>query len=813
MRDRKAWDKALADLEWPKVTEALAGLCSTKAGAVRAKQWPVWRPLEQARRTSAEISEARGLLQEGQSPGPETDLDLGPQLAVLAKGGVLDADGLRKVASVLAGAARLRRRLQRLSDRAPGLARRASAIRPLEDVWGPISDSFGPDGKLADEASPELGGLRARARALRERIVDKLKEIMERPHVAKLLQDKYYTLREDRYVLPIKVEMRHEIRGIVHGRSQSGQTVFLEPAEITELGNRLKMALADVELEEARVLAELSALVAEELPSVRSNLDVLAELDSLTAAAKLADRMEAAPVELADGGGLELLDARHPLMVLAGGPVVPNTFELPLGSCLVVTGPNAGGKTVALKTIGLSVLMARSGLHVPCRKGSRVPLYDGLFTSMGDDQDLTKGLSTFTAHVENLKAILEQADEKSLVLLDEVAVGTEPSQGAALAQAVLEALAEAGCSVLVTTHYTALKALAVRDERFRNAAMGYDPERGRPTYRLEMDAMGRSSALETARAVGLPEPVLRRAQELLSGGQAELDELLGELERMRAELEARQAALDAELRRAEEERRKVQELRRSLAQELDRLRRRAHDRAVAELQSLRADLERLRKRLRKAPEPSPEELAQAEKEADEAAARLRELAPPPPEVRGRRPEPGGLQEGQEVLVSSLRAAGVLRHLDGRGRARVLVGSMEVTVPLSDLLLPEGGATAPSKSRRGPRLPASEAGADPGEQPGQAKATGQDEDLAIRAEAETLDLRAKRVDEALDALDAFLDDCLRRQRRIALVIHGHGTGALKRAVREHVRSHPVVQRFRPGRLGEGGDGVTVLFLDV
>ena len=799
-------NKALSDLEWGHLREHLAARCVTEQGAALARSWRVEVSPQTAADLSAEIQELRALADDGKALVVEADLDLEGPLAVVAKEGVLDSEGLRKVASVLAFGSRLRRKSAQMADRAPRLARRLSALRPLTDIWGPIADSFGPDGTLRDEAGSELGSLRARARAIRERIIDRLKEIMERPDMVKVLQDKYYTLREERYVLPVKVEMQHLFRGIVHGRSQTGLTLFVEPAEITEQGNKLKMALADVELEEMRVFAELSGLVREELPAIRANLDILARLDALAAASLLAQDMDGRPVSLTEDEGLELLEARHPLMVLAGDEVVPNTFVLPKGGGLVITGPNAGGKTVALKTMGLVVLMARSGLHVPCREGSRVPLYDSVLTTMGDDQDLSAGLSTFTAHMKTIDGILRSAGADSLVLLDEVAVGTEPTQGAALAQAILEALAELGCSVVVTTHYTSLKALAATDQRFRNAAMGYLPADNRPTYRIEMDAMGRSSALETARSIGLPESVLERASELLGGQQLKLDGLLAEVEQRRAELADKAARLEEELARAIRERDKAAQIRRRLSQELDLLRRKAHDEAVAELTSLRADLERLRKQLRKQDAPSEQIIQEMERRAGDKADKLRALAPPPADMRGRKPGPGEVQKGTVVVVVPMRAKGEVVSLDGRGKAKVSVGGVQVTARIADLLLPE-------KEGRDRRRESGERAArtSPLQKSAAPQADASDADFLVRAEAEEVDLRGLRVDEALDRMDALLDRCLRDGQRAVLVIHGHGTGALKRALRDFLRSHKLVQSMRPGRRGEGGDGVTLVFL--
>jgi len=874
--------KTLADLEWHRLCETMAGLCRSEAGGQRARTWPLFDRIDEARQRQAEVQESALLADDGFVAAPAgEDLDLGRDLEVVAKRGVLDAEPLRRVAAGLKAAWRLRRDLMARRDRAPRLAGRASALRPLEDVWGPILDSFGEDGALRDEASADLGAMRARARSLRERIVERLETIMADPDMEPVLQDNYYTLREGRYVLPVKVEMQHFAPGIIHARSQTGQTVFVEPSKVTELGNKLKMAIADVEMEEARVFAELTALLAEELPSIRANMVVLADLDAIAAGASLARKLDAVAVDLVEGdegGRLNLVEARHPFMVVSGDPVVANSFALDRGGCLVVTGPNAGGKTVALKTLGMAVLMARAGLPICCRPLSVLPFYGGLYTTMGDDQDIASGLSTFTAHMSVINRVLRQAGPDSLVLLDEVAVGTEPTQGAALAQAILERLADSGCSVVVTTHYTTLKALAATDPRFRNAAMGFDPERLEPTYQLELDAMGRSSALDVARSIGLPQAVIERASELLGGQQLKLDGLLADVEQRRADLETEIERARREAGQAAAERRKAAEIRTNLASELDRLRRRAHDEAVVELRSLRADLDRFRKRLRKVDLSSPHAplvLQQVEERASKGAARLTDLAPEPEPFGGTPMRIEDVAPKQTVIVASMRAEGLVESVDQRGRVVVRVGGMKVTVRVDDLLRPDkgkmkhgsAGSKGTGRSVRGGKFDPKQGAnqtksgkmtpkmgklAGPG---GKNKPNNQDEampsgaassasgvstapslgvtssmgqrtqvephsdggrvadEFVIREEMATVDLRAMTRDEALDRLDVFLDQCLRDDRPAMLVIHGHGTGVLKAAVREYARHSPVVRRFRPGARNEGGDGVTILFLDL
>jgi DNA mismatch repair protein MutS2 len=808
--------KTYSDLEWGKLLEHLAARCRTEDGAERARGWRPRATAQEARDGVREIEEARRMGREGEPLVVGVDLSIRKSLKRLAKQGILDAESLWEVARVLEAGANLRRKIMARKEEAPLLAKRAGGIRALTGISAPIRDSFTPGGELRDEASAELGSLRKKAKSLREEIVERLKEMMEKPDIERLLQDKYYTLREQRYVLPVKVEMQHLLPGIVHARSQTEATVFLEPAQITELGNRFKMALSDVELEERRVLMELSGYVREEIPAVEGNLEVLAQLDVISAGARLADDLEGEAVEVGEGEELALHHARHPLMVLAGERVVANDFDLGHTGSLVVTGPNAGGKTVALKTVGLACLMAQSGLHPPCAPGSRVPFYEGIFTSMGDDQDIAARLSTFTAHMTNLKRILDRAGEDRLVLLDEVAVGTEPTQGAALARALLEKLADLGAQVLVTTHYMALKSIAAEDPRFANAAMGFDDDSMTPTYRLERGALGRSSALSVARSLGLSSDVLERAEHLLGGQQMKLDGLLEDLEHRRRVVEERQRETENELAAAELERKRAEKKRKALAKELEEIRRQTHDKAVLELRSLRDELARLRKEMRSGPR-SERRLAGAEKKAADAARKLSELAPEREGVEGRPVKKGELREGDEVVVKKMGAVGRVVDLDSKGRPTVQVGAVKIQAKPKDLLFAEGSTASKKKAAKKKKEPAragrrGAAPPPPSSEPAveEAEAESVDPHLFVRSTDTTLDLRGMRADEAVDELERFLDRMYGEEQRGFLIIHGYGTGALRKAVRERLHHSPLVSRFRPGRREEGGDGVTIVF---
>ncbi len=890
--------KTLRDLDWEFLTQLIGARCKTERGVDRARMWRPCDTAEEARAVRDELAEARFLSGTEGALSISIDLEIYESLDRLSKKGILDPEALLGVADVIRFGADLRRRLISLKQDVPLLAKRAARIKYLDDVSGPIRDSFLPSGELRDEASSELGALRKRAKSLRDEIVDRLKSMIEEPRIEKLLQDKYYTLREGRYVLPVKIESGHLLPGIVHARSNTEATVFLEPAEITELGNKLKMAFSDVEMEERRILGELSLLLREEIPAIKGNLEVLIQFDSISAAARLCADLDGRPVEIgyesgrgvgermwlgarlgtarsagaeviegnvtdgarkstdADEGdgerdlkdtkmelsgaigrnALNLKKARHPLMAARGERVVANDFVLDQGRSLVITGPNAGGKTVALKTVGLVCLMAQAGLHPPCEDGSHVPFYQSIFTSIGDDQDISMGLSTFTAHMTNLNNILQKANEGDLVLLDEIAVGTEPTQGAALARAVLESMADAGVQILVTTHYTGLKAVAAEDKRFSNSAMEFDSDNQKPTYKLVSGMLGRSSALSVARSLGLPDKLLKRAEELMGGQQNRLEGLMEEVERRNESLQEELARAKVAAEEAENRRRKVEELETKLRKELRDLKKHTHDQAVLELRSLRAEMDRVRKVLSRGPK-SKRTLTNAEQSATQAAQKIAELAPEPHTGPGRVPEKGELEVGNEVIVSSTGVKGRVVDLDSKGRPTVQVGGVKLRLKLKDVLIPKGGKGGKvgkggkgvnaagggafhsgSQTKAGAKAKA-KVGVKPGtrrsagkKKRGMADRESEDPVLLVRDSSNTLDLRGMRADEAVDELDHFIDRMLSQDQEGFLVIHGFGTGALQRAVREHLGLHFAVDRYRPGRQGEGGEGVTVAFLE-
>jgi len=801
----------LAQLGWDQLMADLAGRCRTSPGERRARALGFLPDPAAARARMAEIAEARALRAAG-APLPFGGVvDVREALVRAVKGATLEPVELVAVGQTASGCDRLRRHLQGERERAPRLCARAGDVAELGHVFHPILEAFDETGQLHDHASAELASRRRHAAHVRGELDRRARDLLDDKRWADALQDRFYTQRDERVVLPVKVEARGRVRGIVHDTSHSGQTVFVEPEALVEIGNQLILAQHAVADEERRILTELSGFVAEDAEPIARALEVAAELDALAAAADQADALDASAPAIDPDGGIELLRARHPIMELGGRRCVPNDVRLARGSGLIVSGPNAGGKTVALKTTGLAVLMARAGLHVAAGPASTVPWIERVESDIGDPQSLEKDLSTFSGHLVRLTGILAAADPSTLILLDELCVGTEPEQGAAMAQSVLEALVGRGAQVMVATHYERLKALAAGDPRFANASVGFDLDAMLPTFQLHLGVPGTSGALSLARRLRLDGDVIARAEELLGARRADIEELLVSLAEERERLGEERAALagaQAEVERLQA----VAQLTEERARERElRARQGIHDEAVAALRETRRELDELRatvRRRRRGEAGGPVEVSALGAEVDAAAARIAANAPPrdPPAPGEVPPDPAELRPGVEVRVLPLAATGAVVAAPEGGRVAVQVGALRTTVSVAEVRLTsrrqlrrEGRGGRPAGRAAGPALTTVVA-------PTEGKALRRTPDA-------TLDVRGDRVDDALAELDRFLDQSMREAREVIFVIHGHGTGALRNAVRQHVRGHPAVSQFRPGEQSEGGDGVTVAWLDV
>jgi len=608
----------------------------------------------------------------------------------------------------------------------------------------------------------------------------------------------------------------------VHATSGSGSTLFVEPRAVVPMGNRLKMLEAEVTREELAIYARLSTLLSDVLPSLEAAADALARADLRAAVAQLAEDLELMFPTLDDAPVVDLREARHPLLLLDAllepaerrgepktGPrdrVVPSDLAIRAGHAVVVSGPNAGGKTVALKTVGLAALMVRAGLPVACGDESRIGLFDVVLTDVGDDQNLTKSLSTFSAHVRNLASILDEARPGALVLLDELAGGTDPREGEALAAAVLDSLCARGGAVIATTHYEGLKALALADDRFKNASVGFDLATMTPTFRLALGVPGSSSALAVAARFGLPSTVIERATRFLTREEHNFEILVKQLNTERAALELARRAAESRERAARDAEVRLEE---EIAAARDREKRLLSKEAEALLSGLRRakdDLRAAQAKLR-AKNVDDAGLRDASRAIDRVAAQvslggeLEELTMRGDETVRERVRPEDLRRGARVFVPKLRAEAEVLEVSATGQVRVAVGSMKLNVAMEELRAIEEAPPTPG-------LPASRKPSGRRDAVYDGNASGA---APIQTSDNSCDLRGLRADDAVAMAIAFLDRCVGDGRRVAFLIHGHGTGALRESIRKELKASPYVAHFRAGEGGEGGDGVTVVWM--
>ncbi len=814
--------KTLHDLEWHRVTEALAERADTEMGREVCLEPPFHTNTETLRHQLTAVDEVRLLMDRGEPPRIGGVYSVAGYLPQAQKRIFLDVEPLQEIASTMEAGNRLRGYFHLHRDHAPTLAEIAGRLQPLTESLQRIRFTIDPEtGRIQDYASEELNRLRKEAAGLHRRLKERLDSMMRDQGVLSALQDEYFTLRDDRYVLPVRSGEKNEVDGIVHGHSQTGQTLYIEPREMVEMNNRLKMVDMAIRREERRILLELTDAVAEESEPLLRNLDILTDLDVFIAKARLAEEMDGSMPEVLDTPGMVLRGARHPILLLDGLDVVAN--DLAIGedfAVLVLSGVNTGGKTVTLKTLGLCALMLRAGLHPPVAPGSRIGVFHEIVTAMGDEQSIEDRLSTFSANIANLNRILESCDERTLVLLDEIIIGTDPVQGAALAQAMLEGIAGRKARCVVTTHYDRLKQLAYARNDFANAAVGIGENSQRPNYRVTIGIPGASSAFQVAKELGVLTEVLDRARNLVQDNDSQLNTMV---QKLQLELEHQQS-LRRELEEQHDElSRQKDELlskQRELDEEIHTLRRERKQAVNEEIRKAQDDVKAIVRNLQrgggiKQANQTLADLRERERRMDKE---LNEMPLPavhthrntdlPHGVPGNRHDPSlpgyyDLQAGTTVHLHKLGQNGtIIEPPDNRGLALVEVGRLKMRVAAEDLSWAEGEPMRTEPSR----LP------DLAEQLGRAMESKKP-DEPTPAAALRCDLRGERVEEALEMTENFLDRARRERVKLVTVIHGHGTGRLKAAVRTFLRESSYVKEWRPGERGEGGDGVSMVTLDL
>ncbi len=794
-------EKSVEVLEFAKVRQILAGFTSFSASRHLALNLEPSSDPALISRLLGQSAEARRLLSLQPDFSIRGALDVREAARMAARGKVLEPQQLVDIQDTLAAARNLRTNLGKLAKELPLLWDIAHQIVELTSLEEEIGRSISPTGELLDSASTRLATLRRQLKETHQQLLDRLESIIKSPRGRRCVQEAFVAEREGRYVIPLKAEFRKELKGIVHDVSNTGATVFVEPWSTVELGNDLRQLTVEEKLEVERILKALSARVGANETEISQNVSSIAELDLELAKARYAEKANATePIIGPDGGSnedkadpkrgvLRLVNARHPLLT---GKAVPLSVEIGSDySILVITGPNTGGKTVALKTIGLLTLMAQAGMPIPASEESYIPIFDGVFADIGDEQSIEQTLSTFSWHMGNIVRILRSSTEKGLVLLDELGTSTDPNEGAALARAILLHFLPRGTMVVATTHYRELKVFAHTTPGLRNASLDFDPATLAPTYHLTMGVPGGSNALAIASQLGLSPEIIDSAREMMAKGTQDIEMLLADLVSEKQRIENLRNGLEKEKEAAEGLRNHWQNEVQRLQQQERNMLREERDKLAEETAQLQREVRRASSELKKA--TSQENIERAEK----ALAAMREqLKSMSSKIKARRSGLIGEQAeasevgiGDRVWLTDIGLwATVLAVREEDGQIDVQVGHTKLRMNLDDAekLKPPAGKVLPEppKVRR---------------------------KLSTRVPSLELDLRGKRADEVAPELDRYLNDASLASLSQVRIIHGFGTGTVRQIVRDMLASHPLVKSFRPGERGEGGDGVTVVKL--
>ena len=783
------FEKSIQTLELPRVLEMLAGCAVTDEGRERALALRPMTDIEDVRRAQEETSAAVKLLILRGTPGFAGIRPVAASLQRADMGGSLNTRELLEVAAVLR-AARTAGEYGAGEEKSP-ISHLFHALTPNRFLEDTITNSIVGEDELADSASPELASIRRHMRATESKVRDILQKLIS-SNQSKYLQEAIITIRSDRYVVPVKSEYKNAIPGLVHDVSSSGSTFFIEPMGVVKANNELRELLAKEKKEIERILAELSAQCANHKEDILEDYQLLVWLDAIFARAKLSLKLECTEPRLSDKY-LRLRGARHPL--LDQKKAVANDLELgERFDTLVITGPNTGGKTVTLKTLGLITLMAQCGLHIPAKDDSTVRVVSRVLADIGDEQSIAQSLSTFSSHMVNIVGILEEADDESLILFDELGAGTDPVEGAALAAAIIESARGLGAQVAATTHYAELKVYAMTTPGVENASCEFNVETLAPTYRLVLGIPGKSNAFAISRRLGLPEYIIEKAAARLDAENVRFEDVLTRLDQQRQEMErerteARRLKLEMEQsaskareyrEKLEAERAKVVEKAQAEARAIIQEARDASDLAISELKELqkRRDLDW---------QQVNDSRAEARRLLNEAERGIggpgQEVETPPPT----RPAVAG----DTVELVSMGTKATVLSVNKDGSLQLQAGILRISAKQDEVRVVEGESQSQKEARR--------------------IVARAEHTLRTAAVPSQVDLRGMMTDEAIAVLERFLDTAMMGKLETVTIIHGKGTGAVRNAVRTYCRRSRYVKSFRPGRYGEGEDGVTVVEL--
>lgn len=783
-------DRVLRVLEFDKIKELVKGYAITKSAKEMVLDLKPYNSFYDVKEHLEETKEALDILTRKGNPPFEGLFDVKEAIKRAEKGGVLSIEGLLRICNMLSVTRKVSEFLSRKEEEEEyrileGMKEGLVVLRGVESA---ISKAIISEDEISDSASDKLYSIRRSLKEKNSSIRDKVNSIVRSN--SQYLQDSLYTVRGDRYVIPVKAEYKSQVPGLVHDQSSTGATLFIEPTALVNLNNEIKELMLKERAEIERILAELSALVYKNIDVIRSNFNIIVELDFIFAKAKYGSDLGCTMPIVNEDGIIDLIDARHPLIprdkVISSDIYLGREF-----STLLITGPNTGGKTVTLKTTGLIELMGLSGLLVPACENSSISFFEEIFADIGDEQSIEQSLSTFSSHMTNIVKIMDRANDKSFILFDELGAGTDPTEGAALAISILENLRARGCKIMSTTHYSELKGYALKTENVENASVEFNVETLRPTYRLLIGVPGKSNAFEISRRLGLKDDVIEEAKEVISTESLQFEDLIQSLQEksIKAENDAREAAIlknDAEkyknrykekFERIESVRDNVYaDARREAKQILDS----AKEEADAILKNMR-DLERMgissdaRRKLEA-------ERGKLREKISDAEARLRKKKE---EKKGE--ELKKIEVGMEALLPSInQKVIILSKPDNKGEVQVQAGIMKINVKSKDLRVAKETKEEKKIKKREARL-------------------------NLKQVDSSIDLRGMDSEEACFNADKYLDDAYVAGRGEVTLVHGKGTGVLRKAIDNMLKKHPHVKSHRLGEYGEGGTGVTVVIL--
>ena len=793
------YDKSIRTLELPAVLEVLAQKAVSEAARERCRKLYPSSDLDEVRRLLDETDAARTRLGLYGSPAFSGVKDVSAALTRADHGGMLNTRELLDIAGLLTASRRVSEYDRDRQGEATVLDHYFSALHTNKYLEDRIRGAILDEETIADTASPELADIRRKMRVAATKGRQILQRIISSPSYAKVLQEALITQRDGRFVVPVKAECKGSLPGLVHDISSSGATLFVEPMGVVQANNELKELQAREEREIERILRQLSADCGDQMENILYDYDILVHLDVIFARAQLSYQMSAARPEVRRRGGIVLRRARHPLLDPA--KAVPISVELGQQfNTLVITGPNTGGKTVTLKTLGLLCLMAQCGLHIPADDGSVVRVFDRVLADVGDEQSIEQSLSTFSAHMANIVQILQQADEQSLLLFDELGAGTDPVEGAALAIAVIQEVRSRGALTAATTHYAELKTFAMTTAGVENASCEFDVQTLRPTYRLLIGIPGKSNAFAISRRLGLDEHVIEAARAQMDSESVRFEDVLTQLEEKRQRLERAQSEADRLWQQREEDARKARTFREQMEKAKENARskgeaeaKRIVREAQAKVDAIFAELDELRRQQQKRADFQQMNDARANvrrglNEA-EALVRSRESDPEPIPAPSR-----PIRVGDQVELPGVNRAAEVLTVNADGSLVLQAGKMKMTVKRGQVRLLETAEEIQKKKKQQSR----------------AQSSSPKIQLASRAASE-LDIRGYETLEAESVVDNYIDSAVMAKLGSVTIIHGKGTGALRKAVHEILRRNKAVKSFRLGRYGEGEAGVTIVEL--